>query len=169
MDITKKEVSEYLYQQAIRFLSYRARSEKEISDFLYKKSKNKTLQLTKLSSEEYIENIIRQLKKENLVNNNEFVDWWIEQRLAFNPKGKKVLRLELLQKGVDQQLVEEKINTISPEHFKKAAKKILCNKIKLYSHLKGRKLRDKLIKHLLRRGFDYQSIKVLVDEFLEKR
>ena len=169
MNIVNKEIFEKLYQQAIHFLSYRARSEKEISDFLYKKSKSKTVQLTKLSSREYIENIIQQLKKENLVNDNEFADWWIEQRLSYNPKGKKVLRLELLQKGIDRQLVEEKINTISPEHLRKAAKEILCNKIKLYSHLKKRELKDKLIKHLLRRGFDYQSIKVLVDEFLEKR
>lgn len=169
MDVIKKEVFEYFYQQAIRFLSYRARSEKEIFNFLYKKSKNKTLQLTKLSSRKYIENIIQQLKKENLVNDNEFADWWIEQRLSFNPKGKEVLRLELLQKGIDRQLIEDKINTVNPEHFKKAAKEILCGKIKLYSHLKGRELKNKLIKHLLRRGFDYQSIKVLVDEFLEKR
>ena len=169
MNIVNKEIFEKLYQQAIRFLSYRARSEKEISDFLYKKSKNKRLQLTKLSSREYIENIIQQLKKENLVNDNEFADWWIEQRLSYNPKGKKVLRLELLQKGIAPQLAEEKINKANQECFQEAAKKILCKKIKLYSHLKERELKDKLIKHLLRRGFDYQSIKFLVDEFLEKR
>jgi len=168
MDINKKKALEYFYQQAIRFLSYRARSEKEIRDFLTKKSKNKFLQLTSLSSKEYIENIIQRLKKENLINDNEFADTWIEQRLNFNPKGKNVLRLELLQKGIDGQLVEEKINTISSQNFEKAAKEILRRKIKLYSHFKKRELKDKLIKHLLRRGFDYQSIKVLVDEFLEK-
>lgn len=165
LDITK--IKEKLYNRALRFLSFRARSQKEVADYLQKKlqySKKLTPQLSSRIQKE----IITKLKKINLVNDVEFTAWWIEQRMTLNPKGNRALSLELRQKGIDQKIIDQQIKLISSVSLKKAAQKIIEKKIKFYPYLSGLKLKKKLFSFLLRRGFDYQLAQEVIDENLEK-
>jgi regulatory protein len=162
-----EKVGEKLYSAVCHFLSFRPRSEKEIHDFLRKKAK-------KLSSEDEnflqreILKIIENLKKQNLVNDEEFIQWWISQRLEFNPRGERALTFELIRKGIDKRLAEEKVKNIDKAYLRKAALKILAKKIRLYSGLGKWELKKKLVEYLLARGFEYDWAKSVVDDFLQK-
>lgn len=160
-DIKNDESIIGLCNKALHFLSYRPRSVKEIHNFLKKKVKNQ--------QEDLISQVIEKLKKDNLVNDNEFVDWWLEQRSSFNPKSEKVLRLELRQKGIDEDLIEEKLAAIDSVQRQEAMRQVIEKKIRLYAGLGKFKLRNKLLRYLTSHGFDYELAKNLVDEFLEKR
>ncbi len=144
--------NEKYYQKALRFLSFRPRSEKEIFKYLNKKLKDR----------HQVAQIITRLKNENLINDEEFVDWWLEQRFSFNPKSKKVLRLELLQKGIAKNLIEEKLASISQHQIQTAIQTLIAKKAKLYPP-------QKLINYLTARGFEYDLVKNLVDELAQKR
>lgn len=156
---------EKLYNKTLHFLSFRPRSEKEIKDYLSKKTK-KALPAARQGK---IKNqVLFKLKEQNLVNDEEFVDWWIDQRMSLKPKGKIVLKKELLQKGVDLELVEGKLSTISNQQLTILARKLVDKKLKLYKNLPPLKLKKKLSSFLARRGFDWQTINLVIDEFLQK-
>lgn len=156
-----KEIFDKLYQSSLHFLSYRPRSEHEIRDFIKRKLRDNNPDPT--------EKIISQLKEEKLINDEEFVQWWIQQRLEFNPKGLRVLKQELFVKGIERTIIENELDKISKSVLKSSALKILEKKSDKYRELNEKLLKEKLISLLLARGFDWNFSKNLVDEYYQKR
>lgn len=158
---------EEIYQKTLNFLSFRPRSEKEIKDYLSKKLTKK-----KITDEQLIqsikEKIISHLKDQKLVDDDAFTNWWLEQRLTFKPKGKIALRVELLKKGIDKEIIEQALLTIDNQQLVSLAKKLVEKKIRLYQCLPIFKLKQKLISFLLRRGFDFHLSKTIIDEMVKK-
>ena len=90
------------YNLALRFLSYRPRSEKEVRDRLkikYQKSNLKDLELI-------IDRVIQKLKKYNFVNDLEFAKKWIESRMKFKPRSLRLIKLELKKKGISDDIIQ---------------------------------------------------------------
>lgn len=142
-----EDVKGKLYDKVLKFLSYRPRSEKEIRDYLEKKGGNT----------EVIKKITRKLKRQKLVDDAAFAAWWIEQRLTFRPRGKKALRMELTQKGINRELAEEVINQMVDELA--LAEKVVQKKVKAYRKLELLEFREKMTAFLARRGFSWETIK----------
>ncbi|MFH1612897.1 MAG: regulatory protein RecX, partial [bacterium] len=78
-----------------KLLSYRSYTIFELE----KKLKNR-----KISKEE-IEKTINFFKKLNLIDDRLFAKQWIEQRIRFKPRGKKLIEKELLFKGISKELL----------------------------------------------------------------
>ena len=166
-NLSLKSFQEKLFFKVLNFLSYRPRSEKEIKDYLTKnlaKDKNLDLQLKK----EIKTQTIDRLKKDKLINDYEFCQWWLEQRSAFKPKGKRGLSLELRQKGINPKIIAQALAKISEKQLLASAQKIITPKLKLYKNLPKIKLKQKLIGFLSRRGFSWEIIKSVVDEAMLK-
>jgi regulatory protein len=159
--LSDKEIFDKLYQSSLHFLSYRPRSEHEIRDFIKRKLRNNDTDPT--------EKIISQLKEEKLVNDEEFVQWWIDQRLEFNPKGLRFLKQELFIKGIDREIIENGLSKINKSALESSAVKILEKKSGKYRVLPEKLFKEKLISLLLARGFDWNFSKNIVDEFSQKR
>lgn len=133
---------EKLMGAAIRFVSYRPRSEKEIRDFLEKK-----LQKSHTSAPTLLDKVIARLAELGYVDDAKFAAWWIEQRSGRKPKGAKLVVYELKEKGIK----------VSVERDEKAlAAKALA----------GKKVLDKkkAIDFLMRRGFSWEVSARVVDE-----
>lgn len=159
---------EKLYNRTLNFLSYRPRSEKEIKDYLRKKLNKLQMNTSELSIKIQDE-IIKKIKKQKLINDKQFAFWWIEQRLSFRPRGKYLLKAELRQKGIDEKIINKALLTIDDKQLTVLARKIIDKKMKLYKNLPKLKLKQKLFSHLARRGFDFNVIKKVIDEKVEKR
>ncbi|GAI78056.1 unnamed protein product, partial [marine sediment metagenome] len=113
--------------------------------------------------------ILKKLKKLKLFDDYKFALWWIDQRLSFSPKGKRLLRLELMQKGIEKEIIDRVLLTINNQQLAISAKEIIGKKMKLYQHLPPARLKQRLFSHLARRGFDFSIIKKVIDEKMEKR
>jgi len=136
--------------KALKFLSYRPRSEKEIRDKL----------LGKKASEEIINKIILRLKKNNFLNDEEFVKWWIEQRTTFKPRSVRLIKIELKQKGIGQELIEETIDHLSSAiDDLESAKKLIEKRLPRYKDLSRDKKFQKISRFLSSKGFSYDIIK----------
>ena len=141
---------EKFYNKALKFLSYRPRSEKEIRGKLKRKK----------ASEEIINKIIQRLKENNFINDEEFVKWWIEQRTTFKPRSLKLIKIELRQKGVDKELIEETIDRLSSTiDDLESAKKLIDKRLPRYKNLSGDKKFQKVARYLSSKGFSYDIIK----------
>lgn len=149
------QLKEKLLDRVYRFLAIRNRSEKEVRDYLLKK-----LQKYQSSSPsiEFVNEIVNQLKEEGLINDLEFIEWWVEQRSAFKPKGVYALKQELLQKGINKDLVDQYFQDC-PQNESQLAEEALKKKIRLWQNLSSEKRKEKMINFLRRRGFGFEVIK----------
>lgn len=150
---------EKFYNRTLHFLSYRPRSEKEIKGFLEKIRANITI-----SSK-----ILQKLQQHKLIDDEKFAKWWVEQRMEFRPEGHWVLKTELRQKGISDEIIEkilgnEEIKILGDEGLKKLVEK----KLQRYKGLPKQEIYKKLGDFLQRRGFRWEIIKKVIDEALEK-
>jgi len=139
-----------------RFLSFRPRSEKEIADYL---KKRKTLP-------SQVEKIFKILKEQKLIDDLAFASWWTQQRETFKPKGKIALAAELRQKGVGKEIIEKALAQINEFDL---ARKALVKKLRIYCELPVEEFSKKISTFLSYRGFSWQTIKKILNDYLEER
>ncbi|MDP3998775.1 MAG: RecX family transcriptional regulator [bacterium] len=152
--------------KVFNFLSYRPRSQKEVRDYMVKKKVD----------EEEISDILNYLSGKKYLNDEEFARWWIEQRMTFRPTGWRLLKMELKQKGVGEEVVNGIMNPPAGEAGREAgimektlAEKVAEKKLRAMGKLPPEKAREKLFAALARRGFEWDVIKRVVDEILKKK
>ena len=125
------------------YISYRERSKKEIQKYLTQKGIRK----------EVTKKVLFDFEKANLIDDHRFANSWIKDRNKNNPKGNFALKMELKEKGIEENKIEsalqsndEKANLLKA--FEKAANKYGKKKIS----------EKKIFEYLKRRGFEIQSI-----------
>lgn len=154
---------ERLYEKAVKFLSYRPRSEKEIRDNLLQK-----LKLTdkgeeeKKNFEKSIAEVIKKLNKLGLVNDLEFTKWWVEQRTRFKKSSPRIIKSELFKKGINKEIIEEVFvkSQIDPLELALASGR---RKINSYKNFDNKTFREKMTRYLASKGFDWDIVKRVVD------
>jgi regulatory protein len=131
------------------FLSYRARSESEIRQNLRKHE----------IPEPVIEQTLERLRQDGLANDNQFARAWVENRSTFRPRSRRMMALELRQKGLNDETVSSAIESVDDEALAyEAAQK----KVARYKGLERNEFRKKLSDFLGRRGFAYSVIAPVV-------
>jgi regulatory protein len=148
------------YKAAVRFLSFRPRSEKELQDYLTKKK------CDDLTSKQILES----LKRDKFLNDEEFIRWWVEQRTILKPKAMRVIKFELKQKGINKELLDsffeenEDSNSDFTNALKLAEKKLRT----IHDRSERRKVQEKLGRYLAGKGFDWDTVKTVIDQILAK-
>ena len=184
--IILESLKEELYEAVLGFLTIRPRSEKETRDYLKKKIKkyfaNKVrIENLKLGEKEesLINETIKRLKKNGFINDLEFSYWFVKQRISFRPRGKRGLGMELRQKGISGEMIDQILNDSSLYSIKveekavrkvaeKAFKQLTGSKVDKGRKLDNYKLKQRLYGRLVSRGFSFEMIKKVVDEILKK-
>lgn len=136
---------ERAYQQAMLFLSYRARSEAEIRQNLRKHE----------IPDAVIEDTLERLRRERLADDRQFAQAWVENRSTFRPRGRRALSVELRRKGLSEENAQAALagldeNALAYEAGLKQARRL--------AGLEWNDFRKKLGEFLARRGFGYGVI-----------
>jgi regulatory protein len=146
---------EIALQRALNFLSYRPRAEKEVRQNLKKHKYH----------EGVIDEIIERLKRSGLVNDESFAGLWVENRSEFRPRGERMLRSELHQKGIPDDVISGAVADLDETSLAiKAARK----KARRYRDLEWDDFRKKMYGFLARRGFHYGIISEVVPQVWEE-
>jgi len=144
-----EEARERALQQALLFLSYRPRSESEIRQNLRKHE----------YPDEVIDLTLERLRQDGLANDNEFGRAWVENRSTFRPRSRRMMAMELRQKGLDQESVSSAVENVDDEALAyEAAQK----RAPRFKDLEWIEFRKKLSEFLARRGFSYSVIAPVV-------
>ncbi len=162
-----EEVKGKLLDQALKFLSYRPRTEKEVRIYLEKRTKlfKGNIAIAILDLKRITEKILKKLEDMGLIDDKAFVAWWLEQRTTFRPRGKQALRMELRQKGIAESLVDEMVGRVDEIQL---AQKIAQKKLKSYQKLDQKVFRQKMVAFLSRRGFSWETIKTVLEQLSQK-
>ena len=140
-----EDARERAFQQAMLFLSYRARSESEIRQNLRKHE----------IPEPVIEQTLERLRQDGLANDNQFAQAWVENRSAFRPRSRRMMAVELRQKGLDDEAVSSAIENVDDEALAYEAAQKRVARLK---GLEWNEFRKKMSDFLARRGFSYSVI-----------
>ena len=147
-DIDAQEVA---YQRALNFISYRPRSEAEVRQNLQKHD----------TPEEIITEVINRLRRSGLVNDLQFAQTWIENRSAFRPRGRRALGMELRQKGIAREAIDQALHDLDEE---KLAYQAALKQSRKYSGLERAIFWQKMSAFLARRGFNYEVAKPAIEQ-----
>ncbi len=148
-ELQLEDARERAYQQAMLFLSYRARSESEIRKNLGKHE----------IPEPVIEMTLERLRQDGLANDDQFARSWVENRSAFRPRSRRLMAMELRQKGLSNEAVAAATADVDDEALAYDAAQKRVSRLK---DLEWNEFRKKLSDFLARRGFSYSVIAPVV-------
>ena len=101
--IINDEFYKKILDYCINFLSFRPRTEKEVTDYIVKKiSTKQNIPFKDAKDSQIIPEIIKKLKKYKYINDKDFIAWWIKSRNDSKQKGTRLIKLELRQKGISK-------------------------------------------------------------------
>jgi len=148
------------YNLAANFLSFRGRSEKEVRDKLNKAN----------APDEILEKVIDKLKQQKFINDLQFAEDWVRSRTTYRLKSKRIIKTELLKKGVAEEIINRVLEGENSEEKKlddfEQAKKLVEGRIERYKGLAKFEVYRKLGGFLGRRGFDWETARRAIDECL---
>lgn len=129
---------------AINLLARRPRSEREIRDRLRQKGFEASA----------IDTAIEKLEGWRYLDDAEFARYWVENREANRPRGKRLLEQELRSKGVDLEVIQSTIEAgVGDEEADALA--LARSKMRSYANLEPPVARRRLASFLTRRGYGY--------------
>lgn len=154
-----EKVEEKIFKKACFFLKFRPRTEKEIKGYLIKKTKVPL---------KIIEDVIKKLKEEDLINDEKFIEWFVDQRKIFRPKSVWVLKKELSKLGISKDLIN---NFFEKKHLneEELAIKALQKRWESFKKLPQKIKYKKTISFLIRRGFSFDISQKVFKKMEERK
>jgi len=138
-----------IYERLLYLLSFRPRSEWELTSYLARK---------KIDGE-LAEKLINRLRNKNYIDDEDFARRWVENRRLLKPVSKRKLYQELKVKRVDNEAIEIVLSEDDTDEREVLAELILKKRSQT-------KYKDpqKLLQFLARQGFNYDDIKTVLAE-----
>lgn len=160
------EFSKY-YMKAMVYSLTRPRSVREINDYLYRQTRTKTY-LVKGERRERIgmapeltQRIIKKLIEKKYLDDEIFARYWVENRNIKKGVSERVLRQELIKKGVPLETTESVIGS-SSRSDEEELRKVILKRHHRYSD------NEKFIRYLIGKGYRYDQVKEALSELSEE-
>jgi regulatory protein len=141
---------------AMDFIARRPRSEAEVRQRLGKKGFEPAV----------IDEVLARLRELNLVGDEAFARFWVENRTSFRPRGVRGLRYELRQKGVAAEVIDRVLDdtaldedALAYQIARPRAERLLATP----ASIARREFQRKLGAFLHQRGFDYGTAREVTD------
>ncbi|MBQ8749850.1 MAG: regulatory protein RecX [Clostridia bacterium] len=136
-------------EKTLNLISKSMKTEKEIKDYLKGKNYN----------DKIIENVICKLNEYNYINDEVYAKYFVS--CHSKKQGNKKLKFDLIKKGVSEEVINSVLDETEEDlqGLKHLAEKYLKNKVKDF------KTKSKLFAHLASKGYNYDNINKVINEF----
>ena len=139
------------FQKALRFLENRPRAEAEVRRRLHEHQ----------IPDEVIDPVIERLRRGGLIDDARFAKEWVENRSTFRPRGRRALTMEMRQRGVPGEAIQQAVAELDEDALALQAARKQARKLQT---LEWPDFRRKLSSFLVRRGFNYATIAPVVTQ-----
>ncbi len=147
------------WESALRLLTYRERSRKEVREKLAGKK----------YSPETVSAVIAKLERLDLLDDEKFSRLWVNSRINFKPRAAWLISRELKQKGIDKETARRVLGELlPPERERDAARQLAANRVRRYRGQPLETVKRKLFAFLARRGFSSETIRECLQELISK-
>jgi regulatory protein len=141
------------FNKILNFAMRRPHSESELVSWLSRKKVDK----------EFNEKLLKKLANLELLDDEKFTKWWVEQRTHFKHKSKRELQFELRQKGVNSKLIDKVLGESDLDEFDMAQKQAE-KKLRSLGRFDDQTRKKKLGEFLQRKGFGWEIVKKVLDD-----
>lgn len=141
--IKNKENTNKAYGDAVNYLSYELRTEKEMKDYLYKKEYTTPT----------IMDVMDRLKQLNYLDDEAYAQSFINTQLRMSANGPKTIEQKMFKKGVPQAIIADKISQIDQDVLLENATEFAQKQARKTSHASFRQQMTKLRQSLYAKGF----------------
>ena len=148
-DLVLRQAEAEAVAQALRLLSRRPRSEKELRQAWDRRGVSPAAQSAALA----------RLRQAGQMDDAAFATVWVENRGAFRPTSRRALRSELRLKGVDEDDIRAALEGLDEEQAAYLAAQRMAQRA---AGLPEQDFRRRLGEQLARRGFDWETIRAAV-------
>lgn len=149
-----EDAREVAFQRAGRYLEYRHRSESEVRQYLRKHG----------FEDPVIQDTLDRLLRIGLLDDKRFAEAWVENRATFRPRSRKALAVELRRKGLDNEAIDAALQGVTQDQEAGLALQAAQKQARKLSGLEWNDYRNRLGGFLARRGFDYETIRSVVEQ-----
>lgn len=154
-----------LMERMYGWFGMRGRSEKETRDYLRNLSFKRKLKDKDELSPMVVDRLIEKLKQKGMLNDLEFAKAWVESKSK--KKGKNIIQTELYKKGINREVIEEVLNNESGiMNQGDVAEKVLEKRLDRWKGLPLMDRKRKAYEFLMRRGFEYDVVKDVVEKMV---
>ena len=151
----EEKTQEKAISLALRYLSYRPRSELEVRG-----------RLRRRYDQQVVESVIERLKEQGLLDDRALAHAWSQGRMSFKPRSAALIRRELLAKGVDKETVQAEVDTLDDEDSAYNAGLRAARSLNSTDYVTFRR---KMWGYLHRRGFGLSTVRKTVGRLWEER
>jgi len=144
-----------LYTRSLEYALIRPRSQREMRDYLYRKTRDtrtKTGTIKKGVSPELTERVFNRLFEKGYINDEKFAQFWVENRNVRKGSSLRKLQAELQAKGVERSIIDRTLEGSERSDIDEL-KKIIAKKAGRYDD------EQKFMAYLMRQGFRYDDVK----------
>lgn len=145
-----------LVEKVINLTLIRSRSKYEVHQYLTLKKGYDNLMSEK---------VINYLEDKNILSDEAFAKWYINNRMSYGFHGKNKIHAELLKKGVPKSIINQYLKDIEVDNSEKIIK--LYEKIK--NQVKGKtsiEKKNKIYKRIISRGYGYDEVNKALKDLL---
>jgi regulatory protein len=165
MELTEEFVEEVLINeeknkavnQGLRILTASQKTEREIRE--------------KLGVLDFENNIIDYavdyLKDQKYIDDEQYAESFINDQLNFNKDGRRKIRTKLYRKGIDREIIDEKISVIDEDVFIENALTVARKRLKAMTFSDEHERDQKIFRFLFYKGYDFDTVKkavAIIDE-----
>ena len=154
--LTKADLFQRCLNAAFHLLSYRPRSQAELSQRLHRRG----------FDGDNVAAVLARLKEQGLVDDLAFAQFWKDNRESFRPRSQWLTRLELRQKGVAEEIINRVAAQVDDEDSAYRAAIVKARRLPTADY-DG--FRRRLGQYLKRRGFGYGLIKPTVERVWQEQ
>ncbi len=115
-------------------------------------------------SEKAIGTAIEELIDSGHIRDRKYAENWVVRRQKSNPRGKTLLKRELLDKGVDRETAEQVVAQVETENEATLALQIAQKRVKQYRQLPVHVAKRRLHGFLARRGFESEIVRQVLEQ-----
>ena len=111
-----------------------------------------------------VETSVTELIRSGHIRDRKYAENWIVRRQKSNPRGKTLLKRELVDKGIDKETAEQVVATVETEDETKVALQIAEKRVKQYKRLPTAVAKRRLHGFLARRGFGSDIVRQVLEQ-----
>lgn len=155
-ELRQTDLFQRCFGAALYFLGYRPRSESEVRQRLHRRG----------FSGYIVDRVIAVLRERKLIDDLAFAQYWKDNRLLYNQRSRRLMKVELRQKGVATEAVDEALADVDDEV---SAYEAATKKVSTLASLNYHEFYRRLYGHLQRRGFDSETVRSVVERLWQER
>ncbi|ERJ11115.1 RecX family transcriptional regulator [Haloplasma contractile] len=153
--LKEKERYSTFYTSALNYISYKMRSELEISHYLDKKECPK----------DYKEQIIERLKSLGYIDDKRYAIEYVSYQQTMNLKGPMLLKKELFKKGISKSLTTNTLSTYTEDKQACNITQLIKKSTKSTPKKPLRKVKESILKKIINKGYDFQLANEVMNSF----